>query len=26
MEDDSLQDVNVVLITNQGSNWSGTYR
>lgn len=26
MEDDSLKDVNVVLITNQGSNWAGTYR
>lgn len=26
MEDDSLQDVNVVLITNHRSNWSGIYR
>jgi transcription elongation factor GreA-like protein len=26
MEDDSLVKANVVLITNQGSNWSGVYR
>jgi hypothetical protein len=26
MEDDSLVKANVVLITNQGSNWAGVYR
>lgn len=26
MQDDSLVKANVVLITNQGSNWAGIYR
>jgi hypothetical protein len=26
MKDDSLVKANVVLITNQGSNWAGVYR